>query len=79
MSASTTNRLPHHLPRFPSLSSLPVPRSESQPRIHALVEELGGAPHAERPHHADIDTVAALVYERVLRERGAKVGAGARG
>lgn len=60
--------------------NITIPRipccSESQPRIHALVEELGGAPHAERPHHADIDTVAAMVYERVLRERGAKVGAG---
>ncbi|GIL73166.1 hypothetical protein Vretimale_4761 [Volvox reticuliferus] len=48
---------------------------ESQPRIHALVEELA-APQTQwppqPPRNLDVDFVAAMVYNRMVRERSAK-------
>ncbi|GLI69095.1 hypothetical protein VaNZ11_013640 [Volvox africanus] len=48
---------------------------ESQPRIHALVEELA-APQThwppQPPRNLDVDFVAAMVYNRMVQERSTK-------
>ncbi|PNH05869.1 hypothetical protein TSOC_007829 [Tetrabaena socialis] len=53
---------------------------ESQPRIHSLMEEMAGsgakAP-LQRPPAADVDYVAAMVYERISKELAAKESAAA--